>query len=273
MVVLAAIVLRAGRSEDWAPGAAADSPKFIERVPAWLLVLGATGAIAYWIEGTWQDWGALHLERTLDAPPAVSALGPALAGAMTVGRLGGNSLLRRWSERRLLVIGALVAAAGTALAAVSPTTGLALAGIVLAGAGCAVRADAHRRRGSSGGSHERATIVGLDHVDVPGFLGPAAVGAVAELATLQASLTAVAGLALLLGLLFAFIPLPTAFLAPWSKIPPRDRPGALASRRRRRWATQEREGASSTVKYEACVLRMSSSNSRPSTTRNRPPAT
>ena len=39
-------------------------------------------------------------------------------------------------------------------------------------------------------------------------LGPAAVGAVAELATLQASLTAVAGLALLLGLLFAFIPLP-----------------------------------------------------------------
>ena len=51
VVVLAAIVLRAGRSEDWAPGAAADSPKFIERVPAWLLVLGATGAIAYWIEG------------------------------------------------------------------------------------------------------------------------------------------------------------------------------------------------------------------------------
>jgi hypothetical protein len=42
-----------------------------------------------------------------------------------------------------------------------------------------------------------------------GFLvGPAVVGAMAELATLQASLAAVAGLAFALSVLFALIPLP-----------------------------------------------------------------
>jgi MFS family permease len=212
VVVLAAIALWPGQAEDWERGTGADSPTFFERVPAWLVVLGVAGALVYWIEGTWQDWGALHLERTLDAPPAVSALGPALfAAAMTVGRLGGNSLLRRWSERSLLVLGALVAATGTAVAALSPAVGLALAGIMLAGAGCAVLAPTLIGvAGRAAGPHERATTVGsLTTLMYLGFLvGPAAVGALAELATLQASLTAVAGLALLLGLAFALIPLP-----------------------------------------------------------------
>jgi fucose permease len=211
VVLLAAIALRAGPAEGWAGGAGV-SPKLFGRVPGWVLVLGATGALAYWIEGTWQDWGALHLERTLEAPPAVSALGPALfAAAMMVGRLGGNSLLRRWSERRLLVLGAFVAATGTAIAALSPTASLALAGIMLAGAGCAVLAPTLIGvAGRAAGPHERATIVGsLTTLMYLGFLvGPAAVGAVAELATLQASLAAVAGLAFALSVLFALIPLP-----------------------------------------------------------------
>jgi MFS family permease len=211
VVLLAAIALRAGPAEGWAGGAGV-SPKLFGRVPGWVLVLGATGALAYWIEGTWQDWGALHLERTLEAPPAVSALGPALfAAAMMVGRLGGNSLLRRWSERRLLVLGAFVAATGTAIAALSPSASLALAGIMLAGAGCAVLAPTLIGvAGRAAGPHERATIVGsLTTLMYLGFLvGPAAVGAVAELATLQASLAAVAGLAFALSVLFALIPLP-----------------------------------------------------------------
>jgi MFS family permease len=212
VVLFAAVAMRPGPTETWKPSPAADPPRFFERVPAWLLVIGILGALAYWIEGTWQDWGALHLERTLGAPPAVSALGPALfAAAMTVGRLAGNSLLGRWSERRLLVGGAFVAAIGTATAALTSSTGIALAGIILAGAGCAVLAPTIIGvAGRAAAPHERATVVGsLTTLMYLGFLvGPAAVGGLAELATLRLSLTAVAGLALLLSLLFALVPLP-----------------------------------------------------------------
>jgi MFS family permease len=212
IVVLAAIAMRPGSVEIWEPAPGVPPPRLFERVPAWLFVMGVLGALAYWIEGTWQDWGALHLERTLDAAPAVSALGPALfAAAMTAGRLAGNSLLSRWSERRLLVIGALVAAAGTAIAALSPSVTLALSGIVLAGAGCSVCAPTIVSvAGRAAAPHERGTIVGsLTTLMYLGFLiGPAAVGGVSELTNLRTSLAGVAGLALVLALASAVVRFP-----------------------------------------------------------------
>jgi MFS family permease len=213
VVVLAAIALRPGPAQTWEIPEP-DPPKLFERVPTWLLVIGVLGALAYWIEGAWQDWGAIHLERTLDAPPAVSALGPALfAAAMTAGRLAGNRLLVRWSERRLLVVGALVAAVGTAIAAVTSSVGVALAGIMLAGAGCSVLAPTIIGvAGRAAAPRERATVVGsVTTLMYLGFLfGPALVGGLAELATLRASLAAVAALALLLAFLCAVARLPAA---------------------------------------------------------------
>ena len=207
VVVLAAIAMRPGPAGTWEPSSDADPPRFIERVPPWLLFLGVVGALAYWIEGTWQDWGALHLERTLEAPPVVSALGPALfAGAMTAGRLAGNSLLGRWSERRLLVAGALVAAVGTVTAALTPSAAVALVGITFAGAGCSVLAPTLIGvAGRAARPHERATVVGsLTTLMYLGFLvGPAAVGGLAELTSLRASLTVVGALGFFLALLFA----------------------------------------------------------------------
>jgi MFS family permease len=214
VVVLAAIAMRPSSGETWELAPEADPPKLLQRIPAWLLVIGVLGALAYWIEGSWQDWGALHLERTLEAPVAVSALAPALfAAAMTVGRLAGNNLLARWSERTLLVLGALVAALGTAIAALAGSAGIALTGIVLAGTGCSVLAPTIVSvAGRAAAPHERATVVGsLTMLMYLGFLvGPAAVGGLAELATLRASLAAVAALALLLALLFAVVRLPAA---------------------------------------------------------------
>src|SRR5215218_9404331 len=187
-------------------------PRLLQRVPVWVLVLGGLGALAFWIESAWQNWSSVHLERTLDASPAVSSLGPAaFAASMTVGRLVAQRLLERSSERRLLVLGALLAGVGSAVAVAAPAVGLALAGILAAGAGCSVFAPIIIGLvGKAAPVRERATLIGsVTTLMYLGFLvGPAAVGGVAQLTSLQASLAAVAGLAFLLALLFSVVRLP-----------------------------------------------------------------
>jgi MFS family permease len=212
IVLVCAWLMRTGGAQ-WQPPDDSEPSRFLQRVPAWLLVLGGLGALAYWIENAWQSWGAVHLERTLDAPPAVSALGPALfATAMTIGRLSAHRLAGPGTERRVLVAGAALAAAGSAIAAAAQAALLALAGIALAGAGCSVCAPTLVSiAGRAARPAERATIVGsITTVMYLGFLvGPAAVGGLAELATLRISLEAVAALALLLAVLFALVRFPS----------------------------------------------------------------
>lgn len=211
LVLAAAAVMRGAGSEARVPPAG-DRPRFLQRVPAWLLAIGALGALGYWIEGAWQDWGAVYLERVLSAEPMVSALGPALfAAAMTAGRLAVHQLVAPGRERAVLVAGAAVAGAGSLVAAAAPSAPLALAGIAVAGAGCSVCAPTIVSiAGRAARPHERATIVGsLTTLMYLGFLvGPAVVGGVAELATLRISLGTVAVLGFVLGLLFAVVRLP-----------------------------------------------------------------
>jgi fucose permease len=212
LVLVIAVAIRPDPAEPWTPPSPDERPRFLERVPSWLLVLGVLGALAYWIEGAWQDWGAVYLERTLEASPAASSLGPALfAASMTVGRLSAHRLARPGTERTVLIAGAVVASAGSAVAALAPSAPVALAGIAVAGAGCSVCAPTILSvAGRAAAPHERATVIGsATTLMYLGFLvGPAAVGGLAELATLRISLGAVAALAFLLGVLFGVVRLP-----------------------------------------------------------------
>jgi MFS family permease len=210
VVLGSALAMRIG-PEPWTPQPG-EHPRFFERVPGWLLLIGGLGALAFWIENAWQSWGAVHLERTLDAAPAASALGPALfAAAMTVGRLSVHRLARPGTERTVLVAGATLAGVGSTIAAVAPSVPVALAGIVVAGAGCSVCAPTIVSiAGRAAAPRERATIVGsVTTIMYLGFLvGPAVVGGLAELTTLRISLSSVAALAFVLTLLFAVVRFP-----------------------------------------------------------------
>jgi MFS family permease len=210
VVLSAALAVRTGPSQ-WAPEAGR-RPRMFQRVPRWLLLLGGLGALAFWIENAWQSWGAVYLERTLDAPPAASSLGPGLfAASMTAGRLAVHHLARPGTERTVLVGGAALAGVGSAVAALAPSVWLALVGILVAGAGCSVCAPTIVSiAGRAAGAHERATVVGsLTTVMYVGFLvGPAVVGGLAELTTLRLSLGSVAALGFLLTLLFGVVRFP-----------------------------------------------------------------
>jgi MFS family permease len=182
------------------------------RPAAGLLVLGGLCALAYWVENAWQSWGAIHLEHTLHSSAAVSALAPAaFASAAVCGRLVAAQLARRSSDRALITGGAVVGAAGTALAAGAATVPVALLGIVVAGAGISVCAPTiiSLAGGASPAAERGAAVSTVTTIAYLGFVvGPAAVGGVAGLADLRISLGVVAGLAVLLALVGALGPLP-----------------------------------------------------------------
>jgi MFS family permease len=174
-------------------------------VPRLLLVLGGLCALAFFVENAWQSWGAVHLESDLGASPALGALAPALfAGAAAASRLGGHALLGSFDEILIRRAGAAAGAAGTVLAAVAPTAALALAGIVVAGAGISICAPIlFSLAGRSADEAVRGAAVSIvTTIAYLGFLvGPAAVGLLADATTLRASLACAGAVALLLAAL------------------------------------------------------------------------
>jgi hypothetical protein len=193
----------------WAPaagdGAVVPARASLRHLPRILVVLGALCALAFFVENAWQSWGAVHLESDLDASPALGALAPALfAGAAAASRLGGHALVGRLDEILIMRAGALAGAAGTVVAAVAPVTALALAGIVVAGAGISICAPilfslAGRRADEAVRGAAVSIVTTIAYL---GFLvGPAAVGLLADATTLRASLACAGAVALLLAAL------------------------------------------------------------------------
>ena len=188
------------------PAPAAPRPRRRVRLglPLPLAVLGGLTALAFFVENAWQSWSALHLEETLGAPAALAALGPALfATAAASGRLAGQRLAGRVGDRVLVAGGAAIAAAGSLVAAAAPSSGVALAGIALAGAGTSVCAPTLiSLAGRSVAAEERGSAVSIvTTIAYLGFLvGPAAVGLAADALSLRTALGSVAGVALLLAL-------------------------------------------------------------------------
>ena len=125
-------------------GDADHEPDGVEVAPLpWTLLLpgGMIILIAFMSEQATEGWSALHLERNLGAGAAQGALGPALLGiTMAVGRLAGQVVANRVSERMVIRWAAVTAGIGACIAATAPSLGVAYVGFSILGLGVSVMA-------------------------------------------------------------------------------------------------------------------------------------
>jgi MFS family permease len=191
------------------PGSTRIKPVLAEKAPRRLepalLVFGGLCALAFVVENAWQSWSAVHLDTTLGAAPALASSAPAVfAAAAATGRISGNALLRRLKPAQLLVAGGIIAALGSALAAVAGNAWLALVGIAIAGLGTSVCAPTIiGMAGAWAGPERRASAIStVTTIAYLGFLlGPAAVGAASSAWSLPTALGGVAVLAVIVAVL------------------------------------------------------------------------
>jgi predicted MFS family arabinose efflux permease len=160
-----------------------------------VLLIGAFCLVLFLAEGSAVDWSAVLLHDVRHAAPAQAGLAfAAFSATMTGGRLLGDSLVGRTGLVRTVALGAVVAAAGLATAALAPSWPLSVAGYALMGAGCANVVPAlFTLTGRQTAMPEASAVAAVSVLGYAGMLaGPAGIGFVANAVGLPAALLGVA---------------------------------------------------------------------------------
>ncbi len=172
--------------------------------PPWVAI-GLTGVIlfaGFVGENATEAWSALHIERTLGAPPGFGSFGPATLGlVMGIGRLSGQMVAERLGHARLIAASAVTGILGALCIAAAPTPGWAIAGVGVSALGMAVIVPSVNSMLGAlvtgvqrAHALSRAWMLGI----VGFFVGPAMMGAIAEGFGLRMAFAAVAVLVALI---------------------------------------------------------------------------
>ncbi|BDH45952.1 MFS transporter [Salmonella enterica subsp. enterica serovar Choleraesuis] len=155
-----------------------------------VLVIGAICFVSFLAEGTVLDWSAIYLTEAKNLPATMGGLGFAcFSVTMTLGRLTGDKVVARFGPRRVVLIGALIAACGFVCTIASSSAVLTLIGYLLIGAGCAnivpVMFSAAGRQANMPAAVAVPAVTTLGYLGV--LAGPAAIGFVAHHASLDSA--------------------------------------------------------------------------------------
>jgi MFS family permease len=156
--------------------------------------------VIFMAEGSVADWSAIFLRETLHLPGKFASLGYGVfAVAMTIGRLNGDTQTTKRGSKQVVITGALLAAAGFILVALSVHFSMALIGFIMIGFGCSGIVPVLFRAS--------ATIPGVSAVEgfamvttggLIGFLtGPSLIGLISESLNLRIAFVLIITMALL----------------------------------------------------------------------------
>lgn len=145
-------------------------------------------------EETINNWAAIYLRDTLDASPAISSFAyTAFAIATAVGRLLGDGVIARVGVDRTLMAGSIIAAFGIGAGMVINESWAVIFGYTLMGLGLSIVVPVTYRRANDIPGVSRASAVAtVASIGFIGFLvGPIVIGAIADLVSLRAAISAV----------------------------------------------------------------------------------
>lgn len=157
-------------------------------VPVRIWLLAVLALLVMLCEGAANDWSVLHLKTVLGASESTAAFAyGTFAATMTIGRLLADRVSARFGPVAVLRHGAILAAAGITLVALSPWIWAALAGWALFGlglSGCVPQlfsAAGHTDPAAAGTNVSR--VAGLGYVGM--LAGPALIGWMTHLMALN----------------------------------------------------------------------------------------
>jgi MFS family permease len=155
------------------------------------VLLGVALALATVTEGAMNDWSAFYLKDVAGTSAAVAPMGIAtFSVAMILARVLADGRRARWGDRRIVLAGSALAAAGLALALVLGGVGPALFGFACVGLGIAAVAPCIYVAAAGQGPNALTLVAAMG---VTGMLfGPPVIGSVADAASLTWGMGAVA---------------------------------------------------------------------------------
>lgn len=152
-----------------------------------VLVLGILCLLTFLAEGSVLDWSAVFLTSVRGADIGLAGLGyAAFAVAMTGGRLAGDHIRLWLGERRVILFGGLIGAAGFAVVLLVPSAYVGLVGYFLVGVGASNIVPV--LFSAAGRTRDMPPGLAITAISTLGYLGllagPALVGLVAHLTSL-----------------------------------------------------------------------------------------
>jgi MFS family permease len=176
-------------------------------------LLGAAVALATVTEGAMNDWSALYLKDIANATSALAPMGIAIFSAtMVVARVFADGRRARWGNKRIVVAGGALAAAGLALGLLLGGVAPALIGFACVGFGIAAVAPCIYVAAAGQGPNALSLVAAMG---VTGMLaGPPVIGSIASSSSLAWGMGAVALSAILVSLCATQIRWPSAVDVP-----------------------------------------------------------